>query len=947
MAMLIRYLFIILIFCCSQATGQVKNIGLPYVTNFTKEMYRHHPRNLAIAQGKTGLMYFGNGNGLLEFDGTYWSLLPMPNKSAVISLCVNEDDGKLYVGAQGEFGYVTPDSLGNISYVSLSKELPAGTAGFGDIWKILARDGKITAIASNMIMTRDVNGKWMIIQPTGHFFPAFEVRHKVFVFDSGKGLLEFQDNELFLLRSSEILKGRKITMMVPYGERNIVIGSDDGSLFMYDGLQILPWKTSAEKFLKQNQVITGLTLPDGSIVIGTLHNGFLVIDQNGKPLQHINSSKGLQSSSILAIHSDDGGNLWLGLENGIDFVELSSPFTAINERSGLPGTGFASVHEESRLYLGTSHGVYYKDRFAYEDPLSDNKDFRLVENSSGQVWNLDNRHGELLLAHNDGAFNIRDGKAQKIVEGGNWIFMRSKNYPGLLLAGGYSALLIFDRERSGSWRFRNMLPDFRESFRIVEEDQKGNLWLSHPHKGLFKLTPHDSLRRFNAVKFYNASNGLPSDFNNYVSKIDSVVVFLTEKGIYRYDPQLDKFSPDPRFGEYFSGKPVTKLVEDGRGNIWFVAAQRPGKLLKVSNGYKLSEAQFGKLEGKLVANFEHINPIDDWNVLFGTEEGFVHYDPSRQQKKIPFYVHIRKVEDSNDEKLIWGNSEHHADHDDLKLPYDRNELRFTFSCTSYRDLEKNRYQYMLVGFDKTWSEWTSRTQKEYTNLPEGKYEFKVRARNDNHDLSEKDASFVFRIAPPWYRTVTAYFAYSLLSLLALAGIVKLVYRHKERQLRQEKLKSERTIIKLENEKLENEVTYKQRELASLALNITSKNEILDQIKSQVKLVSNGMDEDGRAALSQIIKLIDNNLRLDNDWKKFEFYFDQVHGNFLKQLRETYPDLTISQLKLCAYLKMNLSSKEIAILMNVSVAGVEKSRYRLRKKFNLEHELMLTDFIQKI
>lgn len=946
--MLRRYFFTILIFCAAQVTAQVKNIGLPYVTNFTKEMYRHQPRNLAIAQGKTGIMYFGNGDGLLEFDGTNWSILPMPNKSAVISLGVDEADGKLYVGAQGEFGYIMPDSLGNISYVSLSKELPPGTAGFGDIWKISAFEGKVTAIASNMIMSRDANRQWSIVKPLGHFFPGFEVRHRFFVFDSGKKeLLELQDNQLFPLRGSDVLKGKKINVMVPYGDRNIVLGSENGTLYMYNGIQVEPWQTSAERFLRYNQIITGLTLPDGSIVIGTLHNGFLVIDENGKPLQHINSSKGLQSSSILSMHSDEGGNLWLGLENGIDFVELSSPFTAINERSGLPGTGFASVHDGNRLYLGTSHGVYYKDRFAWEDPVAGSDNITLVENSSGQVWNLDNRFGELLIGHNNGAFNIRDGKAEKIVEGGTWMFMRSKNHPDYLLAGTYSALSIFDKGKPGSWHFRNIFPNFRESFRIMEEDDHGHLWLSHPHKGLYKLTLHDSLNKFTSVKYYNAAHGLPSDFGNYVSKIDSGVVFLTEKGIYRFNSQLDKFETDPRFSKYFDGKPVTKLVEDARGNVWFVAASRPGILLKGNDGYQLSNAELGKLEGKLVANFEHINPIDDWNVLFGTEEGFVHYDPSRhQKKKIPFFVHIRKVEDSNDEKLIWGNSLH-ADANGLKLSYERNELRFTFSCTSYRDLEKNRYQYMLVGFDKTWSEWTSRTQKEYTNLPEGKYIFKVRARNDNHELSEQDASFVFRIAPPWYRTNTAYFGYSFLSLLLIVGIVKLVYQQKERQLRQEKLKSERRIIKLENEKLENDVNYKQRELASLALNITSKNEILDQIKTQVKLVSSGMNDEGRVALSQIIKLIDNNIRLDNDWEKFEFYFDQVHSNFLKQLRETYPDLTSSQMKLCAYLKMNLSSKEIAILMNVSVAAVEKSRYRLRKKFNLEHELMLADFIQKL
>lgn len=945
--MLRQSLLVILIACCFPGWSQVKNIGLPYVKNFTKEIYQQHPRNLAVVQGKNGIMYFGNGNGLMEFDGTHWNLLAMPNKSAVISLGVDEDDGTIYVGAQGEFGYLAPDSTGNIRYISLSSTLPKNTAGFGDIWKISSRNGTLTAIASNMIMFRDVDKNWTITQPKGHFFPGFEVHHKIFVFDSDRGLLEFQNNQFFPLRKAQLLKDKRIMAMLPLSDRTMLIGSEDGSLFSYDGTAVLPWKTSAEKFLRQHQLINAIILEDGSIVIGTLHNGFLVLDKQGNPLQHINASKGLQSSSILCMYSDPGGNLWLGLENGIDFVELSSPFTFINERSGLPGTGFASIQDGERLYLGTSHGVYYKDGFDSEDPLISDGGFKLLKNSSGQVWNLDNNFGELLIGHNNGAYRIKQEKAETITDGGNWIFRRSDKHPGILLAGGYSALSILEK-KDDAWRFKNIVPDFRESFRVMEEDRQGNLWLSHPHKGVYRLTLQDSLNKFTSVKFYNASHGLPSPFSNYISKIDDDVVFLTERGVYKYVDSTDRFEPDLRFTKYFEGKAITKLVEDTRGNLWFVAEQRPGILLKGGDGYTRSDEPFGKLEGKLVANFEHINPIDETNVLFGTEEGFVHYDPSRyHDEKSPFYVHLRKVEDTNSEELLWGNSSYMKAPDGLRLPYERNALRFTFSCTSFRDLEKNRYQYMLIGFDKGWSEWTSRTQKEYTNLPEGKYIFKVRARNDNHELSVQDASFVFRIDPPWYRTSAAYMVYLLMGILTLAGMIKLVNAQKEKQLRQEKIKSQQKIIQLENEKLENEVNFKHRELASLALNITSKNEILDQIKTQVKLVSTTMDDQGKSALTQIIKLIDNNIRLDKDWEKFEFYFDQVHSNFLKQMRERYPDLTISQLKLCAYLKMNLSSKEIAILMNVSVAAVEKSRYRLRKKFNLEHELMLADFIQKL
>jgi ligand-binding sensor domain-containing protein/DNA-binding CsgD family transcriptional regulator len=939
-----------IIFHTTFLSAQVKNIGISYVRNFRKAVYKHHPKNQSIIQDKRGIMYFGNGDGLLAFDGNEWSLLPMPNKSAVISMFLDDHTGRLYVGAQGEFGYASPDSIGLMRYHSISKDLPSSAGGFGDIWKISIIGENLIAVASNMIMILNQNKTWTIIQPQGTFFPGFEIHNKIYVFDEHHGLFELKDNELLPCQGCELFKEKRVALMTPIQGNKSIIGTEDGSLFIYDGKQISPWNTGAKNFLHEHQIETGITLSDStSIAIGTEHNGFIIIDQTGKTRQSLNSSNGLQNGSILGMYCDSNENLWLGLENGIDFVELNSPFTYYNEQLKLPGAGYTSAVYNNKLYLGTSHGVFYKDWSVYENPLEDNLGFKPVENTTGQTWNLNNKYGELLLGHNSGAFAIRDNKAVNITNfRGGWIFLQWEKHPELLLEGCYSSLFLLERGKNGRWQLRNEVKGFQESFRIMEEDTDGNLWLSHPHKGIFKLTIADNLKEFKSTKFYNSAHGLPSDFNVYVANIDGQLVFPTTDGVYRYNNKNDRFEPHPQFQKFFNGKAVSKLLEDQHGNIWFVAERKPGILLKRNNGYVLADEQFRKLEGKLIPNFEHINPIDNNNVLFGTEDGFIHYDPSRPIKtKIPFYTHIRKVEDTNIGKLISGDAfTQFGDSSEVVLPYDDNELRFTFSCTSYQDLDKNEYQYRLDGFDKAWSEWTIRTQKEYTNLPEGSYSFIVRAKNYNNEIS-KGAKFNFRITPPLYRSKTAYLFYGLLLLMALAGVVKIINRQKEQQFKEDKLKSSQKIIQLENDKLENEVNFKQRELASLALNITSKNEMLEQIKAQLKTAISNPEGDGRTALNQIIKLIDNTIKLDNNWKKFEFYFDQVHGNFLERLREKYPDLTNSQLKLCAYLKMNLSSKEIATLMNISVAGIEKSRYRLRKKFNLEHDLMLTDFIKKI
>jgi ligand-binding sensor domain-containing protein/DNA-binding CsgD family transcriptional regulator len=931
-------------------SAQVKNIGIPYVRNFKKAVYKHHPKNLSVIQDKHGIMYFGNGDGLLAFDGTSWNLLPMPNKSTVISMFLDDRTGNIYVGAQGEFGYAAPDSIGVIRYHSLSKNLPPSAGGFGDIWKISVINENLVAVASNMIMILDSNKTWTIIQPKGTFYPGFEIRKKIYVFDEHNGLFELTNNKLLACKGCEILKEKRVVLMTPLPENKTLVGTEDGLLFIYDGREMKIWNTSANDFLRKCQIETGITLSDSShIAIGTEHNGFIIIDKNGKTLQNLNSSSGLQNGSILGMFCDISGNLWLGLENGIDFVELNSPFTYYNEQLKLPGAGYTSAVYNDKLYLGTSHGVFYKSWSAYDNPLEENEGFKPVQNTTGQTWNLNNKYGELLLGHNNGAFTIRDNKAANITNfRGGWTFLQWGKHPEFILEGCYSSLFLLEKGKSGQWQLRNEVKGFQESFRIMEEDMDGNLWLSHPHKGIFKLTIADNLKEFKSTKFYNAANGLPSDFHDYVANIDGQIVFPTTDGVYRYNNKSDRFEPHLAFQKFFNGKAVSKLQEDAHGNIWFVSENKPGILLKRNNGYVLAEEQFRKLEGKLIPNFEHINPVDDNNVLFGTEDGFIHYDPTRPVRtKIPFYTHITKVEDTNFGKSILGDAfTQLGDSSKHTLSYDENELRFTFTCTSYQDLDKNEYQYRLDGFDKTWSAWTTRTQKEYTNLPEGNYSFIVRSKNYNNEIS-KTAKFNFRITPPPYRSKMAYLFYGLLSLLVLGGVIKLINQHKEKQFRDDKLKSSQKIIQLENDKLENEVNFKQRELASLALNITSKNETLEQIKAQLKTAVASTENDSRAALNQIIKLIDNTIKLDNNWKKFEFYFDQVHGNFLERIREKYPDLTNSQLKLCAYLKMNLSSKEIATLMNISVAGIEKSRYRLRKKFNLEHDLMLTDFIKKL
>lgn len=284
----------------------------------------------------------------------------------------------------------------------------------------------------------------------------------------------------------------------------------------------------------------------------------------------------------------------------------------------------------------------------------------------------------------------------------------------------------------------------------------------------------------------------------------------------------------------------------------------------------------------------------------------------------------------------------------------QNALSFAFSAPDYPGSEFVRYSHYLEGADHQWSEWSGETELTINNLHPGKYTFHLKARNQ-HGIESGVRSFYFKILPPWYASPLAYSIY----VLMLAGLVFGVILRQQRRFAREKqglvklhqqqtLHSKEAINRLENEKLEAEVRHKNQELASATLHIVQKSEILNTIKDELEKLQHKSIADPKLEkdISHIIRMLEQDARTDSDWEQFSHHFDQVHSDFLKRISEQYTYLSPNDYKLCAYLRLNLSSKEIAALMNISLRGVESSRYRLRKRLGLDTEANLTDFLMR-
>jgi ligand-binding sensor domain-containing protein len=972
-------LFLLSLFCLT-VKSQVKSIGIPNIINFTKQNYNASTQNWDITQDKRGVMYFANNDGLIEFDGVNWRLMQMPNSSVVRSLVVDKS-GRIYIGAFGEFGFLQATKNGQLHYVSLIEMVPEEIRNFGDIWKIHETDnGIIFQSFSEIFLYKD--SKIKVIAQRRDFQFSFFVNNELYITERNKGLLKLEDEKLIPVKGGEIFKNN-IWTMLPFSDTKILIGTSNHGLYILENDVIKVWNISVNDFFKQNQVFCG-TIVKGYFAIGTILDGLLVIDKNGTPIQHINREKGLQNNTVLSIYADNYDNLWLGLDNGIDYVKINSPFTSIVSESKI-GAGYVSYLFKDKLYLGTNQGLFYKKWIEPANPIEDSEDFKIVENTQGQVWDLFEYNNTLFCGHNNGTYIVNDNKTKLIsdVQGG-WLLFNLPDVENTMIQGTYFGLVKYKLNNSG-WEIKK-IPGFNESCRMIEyylAKDKYSLWISHGYKGIYRVDLDKNLDSIIDLHFYDSLSGLSTNFDNNVLKFNNEIIFTNNKGIFNFDEEQQKFVPNNKlnqlFGDYGT---LRRIVKDKNDQYWFIQGEELGLIKRLSDGsYKINRSLYKAFAGSFVRSFEHLSPYNNDGVIVATEDGFTHLSKHFvKDLEIPFNVLIRSIETTNDSLLFGGSSSDSVGQlinnqfiisQSNNLPFKLNNLRFEYSATHYENMNNIEYKYYLEGFDEAWSEWSNKTYKEYTNLHEGSYVFNVKAKNV-FNIESQISTYQFIINPPWYRSVVSYFIYLLVLSTLVWLIIRIVKKRIDRekkllQLKQKKelqqqkinhenevLSAQQEIVKLRNEKLriENEknrteVELKTKELASYAMQITQKNESLFDIKEQLNHISQKVNPDAQRYLQKLIKNIEQNTNQKDDWEKFEVYFDQVYENFTKRIREKFPCLTPADIKLCAYLRMNLSTKEIAPLLNISIRGVEIGRYRLRKKLNLPQNENLIDFMMNL
>lgn len=755
-----------------QATGQ------PFLVNYTSKIYGASPQNWSVVQDSKGIIYVANNSGVLEFDGERWRKIPVTNRSAVGSLAIDSND-VIYVGATGEFGYLQPDSIGQLKYVSCMPKIESKYHDFADVWHTHILNGKVYYQSYKYIFILS-GDSIQVIQPDKLLHRSYVVHNRLYVRQRGVGLMTLNGNRLERIPGGEIFKDESVFAMLPYDSTRILIGTRKKNLLLYDGHVITPFPTTIDSFLSQSVIYNGLR-HDSLLIFATRRSGLIFFNLQGRLVRILNKSSGMHDEVINYAYVDAQRGLWAATNNGLTRLEVFRPVTFFNEATGLKGIVLSVTRHKNRIYAASGFGLYVMNPVSHQKHAPPEYRFEPVSAITAQSWHFLGCGKSLLVATSDGIYEVSDaGTARIRSEGGGFFLLRSRRDSTLVLAGLRDGVALL-RLIAGQWYDMGRVPGIEIDARVMVEMPDGYLWIGTSFRGVIRvdLRHHDpaslskeslKTKHFIVDKF-GPAQGLPYG-GVFVFTAGQRLLFGTEKGLYRFDASTRRFYPDTSLGKIFadSSKSIDVITEDRRGHIWLHANDN-----NRSENYLLlpqNDATYRPLTIPFLRFTDYsvltIFPDSDHVTWFGGADGLFRYHQDMAYDfQTPFRTLIRNIYIHRD-SLIWGG---HGNSPVRKVSYSDHSLRFECSASFYDSPADNQFQYWLEGLDKEWSPWTKASYKEYTSLSEGAYRFRVRSKNI-YGLIGEESFFIFEILPPWYRAGWAYIFYACVFVLAVYQIIR-------------------------------------------------------------------------------------------------------------------------------------------------------------------------------
>jgi len=821
--------------------------GLLLSKHYSPEEYNAPLQNWSIVKDKRGVMYFGNSNCILEYDGTEWRKIYMPNMSTVRNIAIDEQN-ILYAGAFNELGYLIPDEKGDLQYKTLTNLIDSSYLSFGDVWDIHCIKDEVFFLTDNYLFRYKDQHFDYWEKSKERFYLSFKIDESLYVQEMGIGLMLLENNSLNIIKNGQFFADKRIHAIIKLEEELLICTRTKGFYLLdikSNQLRALSNESGNAKRLNEyfleHTFYYGIKINDELYALGSITGGVLIVNKKWEVVDVINEESTGVISSNQYLYFEEGKALWVALANGISRVDILSPFRYWDESKGINGSMSDVACLDNTLYITTGSGIYSTSRIPdtknytinnfypvkgrFEQAwgflyfILPNSNYNTIKDkliSSDIKYNPVSKDLMLLAASSTGLYQIT-GNNSSLVSDYKAIFdvYQYKKNPNIVFLGLTNGIAKISYQ-NGKWVDHGMQFNITDKIRQLNEDSIGNLWASASFKGVYRIeNPLDDKKA--SISFYNEKHGLPSVQRVSFAKFNKEILFLSDNQYHALNHSADSFH-------------VFSFPEDD--------------LEDTTESYSDTLSWY-KVYENVTSNW-YVTTFSDSSTWFSTLDGTTRYYFNQEKDYSIHPALIRKV--SVGDSIIF-NGTNYKEAENLNdttikrllqtspvvdintvLDYKDNSLTFHYSVPSYDEESKNQYSFFLEGYDDDWSVWTKETKKEYTNLRDGDYTFKVKAIN-LYDQESEAAEFKFKILAPWYKTFWAILGYIFLGIILIVIIVRLyTYR-----LIKEKEKLEKIVIERTQEILmqKEEILVQAEHLKDANERISAKNEELEKQKWEI------------------------------------------------------------------------------------------------------------------